>query len=239
VTKLHFNYKDIFRALRLGFSAKKIWMMFLGLFFGVAGYSGITYLAHLVAGSDLLTIWAEYRLLLRADNADRRLLKYGHTWGLVSSGKIAALEEKEKRIAEIIAILEKTRKDGISLAQHLRRPENDLASVCGMSDALRGVEIPGGVAEQVEIEVKYAGYIRRQHAQVEKYRRLEGRLIPGWVDYSKIKSMRREAKEKLAKVRPRSIGQAARISGVSPADVSVLMVHLAGRPVHAARGGKD
>jgi tRNA uridine 5-carboxymethylaminomethyl modification enzyme len=159
----------------------------------------------------MFTSRAEYRLLLRADNADRRLMPHAFALGLLRDR--AAFDAKERAIAEALATLRTSGRDAV-----LRRPETRIEEV-----------LPGlakGVAEQVEIEVKYEGYIRRQAAEVEKVRRLEAKRIPERFDYAKILHLRFEAREKLQRVRPASIGQAARIAGVTPADLQILLVHL-------------
>jgi tRNA uridine 5-carboxymethylaminomethyl modification enzyme len=177
----------------------------------------------------MLTSLAEYRLLLRQDNADRRLMKYGHENGLVSQRAWDALQRKERAIAETLAHLARTWQDGKTLRQLLRRPEVTLAQLAESDPYLARPAADGAVREQVEIEVKYEGYLSRQAEQVEKSRRNEDRRIPAWLDYSAIPELRNEAREKLSAVRPLSLGQASRISGVSPADISILMVYLEGR----------
>jgi tRNA uridine 5-carboxymethylaminomethyl modification enzyme len=124
----------------------------------------------------------------------------------------SAFDAKERAIAEALAELRRTGKDAV-----LRRPETPIAEL---------LELPKDVAEQVEIDVKYEGYIRRQAAEVEKFRRLESQFIPERFDYGKIRHLRNEAREKLKRVRPSSIGQASRIAGVTPADLQLLLVHL-------------
>jgi len=178
----------------------------------------------------MFTSRAEYRLLLRQDNADRRLTPYGHRYGLVSDRRRRALEEKERSIRAAIEYLERERHGGHALAGILRRPENhfaDLLDVARQPERLS--RLPAAVREQVEIEIKYAGYIARQAQQIERFRRMEEWRIPADTDFQAIKEMRREAREKLGAIRPASLGQASRISGVSPADLSILMVHLTAR----------
>jgi tRNA uridine 5-carboxymethylaminomethyl modification enzyme len=177
----------------------------------------------------MFTSRAEYRLLLRSDNADRRLRKYGHHWGTVSDAQMKSLETKEKRIAETLVYMKKTRVGGTTLEQLLKRPENDFYKVAALDKGLADMKIDAAVREQVEIEIKYAGYIARQEADIERMKNFEDTRIPDWVDYSGIGTLRRESREKLAKIRPRTIGQASRISGVSGADVAMLMVHIRGR----------
>ncbi len=191
----------------------------------------------------MMTSRSEYRLLLRQDNADQRLCRIGFRIGLISPERLRRVEEKYaavdrevKRLAakgvpptpELNEFL--TRRgtapvsDGAPLAALLRRPEiryGDLAPF----DPDRP-DLPPEVAEQVEISVKYAGYIQRQLQEVEELRRMEDRALPAGIDYASIQGLRLEAREKLATVRPLNIGQACRISGVSPADVAALMIYL-------------
>jgi tRNA uridine 5-carboxymethylaminomethyl modification enzyme len=166
----------------------------------------------------MFTSRAEYRLLLRSDNADRRLMAYGHRFGLISDEAMRRLESKEARIAETRRHLRRARRGQDSLEEILRRPE---VSVDGL-----GLEAPGDVLEQVELEVKYEGYIRRQHREVERFRKMEERRIPEDFDFAVLRHLRAEAREKLSRVRPVSLGQASRIAGVTPSDLQILSVHL-------------
>jgi tRNA uridine 5-carboxymethylaminomethyl modification enzyme len=159
----------------------------------------------------MFTSRAEYRLLLRSDNADRRLMPYAFDFGLL--GDRAAFDEREAGIRGAIDALRKSGKDAV-----LRRQDVTIG------DVLPG--LPPAVAEQVEISVKYEGYIERQANEVEKFRRLEGKVIPDKFNYDRLKHLRNEAREKLKRIRPASIGQAARIAGVTPADIQLLLVHL-------------
>ncbi len=186
----------------------------------------------------MFTSRAEYRLVLRHDNADRRLMACGHRLGLVSDEQFDRLRCKERAIGEMLEFLRTHRHEGRSLEELLRRPEvaiGDVLALCRPAGvgASEPVEIHADVLEQVEIEVKYAGYIARQGEQVERFGKLEGKPIPAGFDFGEIREMRREAREKLARIRPRSIGQASRISGVSSADISLLLVHL-----HRGRAGR-
>ena len=191
----------------------------------------------------MMTSRSEYRLLLRQDNADLRLTKIGYEVGLIPEERYQELLEKERQINEEIHRVEKTYvgtseevqrlleqygstplHSGISLAELIRRPELNY-------DALAPVdperpELLRGVAEQVNIHIKYDGYIRRQQKQVEQFQKLENKRIPDDLDYDEVPSLRLEARQKLKAVRPVSVGQASRISGVSPADISVLLVWL-------------
>lgn len=171
----------------------------------------------------MFTSRAEYRLLLRQDNADRRLMRHGHRIGLVPAESIVRLDEKERRIAELLDALNKVRQGGKSLTELLRRPGMTFADIAKDRPELTA---PAEVAEQVEIEVKYEGYLTRQMRQIEQFQRMENWRIPADVDYAAIRQISNESRGKLSQVRPLTLGQASRISGVTPADVSVLMVHL-------------
>jgi tRNA uridine 5-carboxymethylaminomethyl modification enzyme len=188
----------------------------------------------------MFTSLAEYRLLLRQDNADRRVTRYGWENGLVGEGRWRAVQLKEAAIALVLGYLERERQGDRTLKQLLRRPDVSLASLCGENGRLRALLADPGVAEQVEIEVKYEGYLERQRRQVERFRRNENTRIPAWFDYAAIPELRNEAKEKLGAVRPVSLGQASRISGISPADMAIVMIHMESRrraASEAAAGG--
>ncbi|MHC4480520.1 MAG: tRNA uridine-5-carboxymethylaminomethyl(34) synthesis enzyme MnmG, partial [Planctomycetota bacterium] len=156
----------------------------------------------------MFTSLAEYRLLLRQDNADRRLMKYGRGNGLITEGAWERLRRKEADIAEVMECLAATHREGKTLAELLRRPEMTLEQLAEEDAGLAELSTDPAVREQVEIEVKYEGYIARQRRQIEKFRRNEDRRIPDWLDYEAIPELRREAREKLAAVRPASLGQA-------------------------------
>ena len=191
----------------------------------------------------MMTSRAEYRLLLRQDNADLRLTKIGYEVGLISEERYNRLIEKERlifeeserlknkmvggntKVQEFLAAHESTPlKTAVSMADLLMRPELNY-EILAEIDSERA-ELPEDVREQVEIELKYSGYIERQQRQVEQFKKTESRRIPEDLNYDDVPSLRIEARQKLKKIRPENIGQASRISGVSPADISVLLVYL-------------
>jgi len=177
----------------------------------------------------MFTSLAEYRLVLRQDNADRRLMRYGHENGLIGERQWRKLQMKEAAIAATLDYLRSARRNGRSLKELLRRPEMDMQGLARLDPRLASLAADPGVRRQVEIEVKYEGYLKRQLAQIARFRANENRRIPEWLDYNAIPELRNEAKEKLDAVRPISLGQASRISGISPADIALLMVHVEGK----------
>lgn len=191
----------------------------------------------------MMTSRSEYRLLLRQDNADIRLTDYGYEIGLISDerydkfkNKLELIKQERERV-ESVTIAPSTEinevlvsretapmKTGIRLAELIKRPQLDYECLTPF-DKTRP-DLPKDVFEQVEIDLKYEGYIKRQQAKVDEMRRLEVKKIPADIDYDDVYSLRLEAREKLKKVKPESVGQASRISGVSPSDISVLLIHL-------------
>ncbi|CAN5176373.1 tRNA uridine-5-carboxymethylaminomethyl(34) synthesis enzyme MnmG [soil metagenome] len=174
----------------------------------------------------MFTSRAEYRLLLRHDNADRRLTPVGHRVGSVSDSAWERLQAKEAKIEQLTETLKKGRSEGVSLAEILRRTEVEWGEVCDRSPDLRSWDATPAVVEQVVLEAKYRGYIDRQTAEVERFKRLENKPIPTTFDYAAVPQMRIEAREKLGRIRPLNLGQASRVSGITPADLTVLLFYL-------------
>jgi tRNA uridine 5-carboxymethylaminomethyl modification enzyme len=180
----------------------------------------------------MFTSRAEYRLLLRQDNADRRLTELGYRLGLVDEARHERLVRKEAQIAETASLLETTRTGETSLARLLRRPEITWDDLVARAPYL--AQVPQEIARQVAFDAKYSGYVARQELDVARQQRLSERRIPIGFDYSRVEHLRAEAREKLDRVQPRDLAQAGRISGITPADLAVLMVRLKAR--EAARG---
>jgi tRNA uridine 5-carboxymethylaminomethyl modification enzyme len=174
----------------------------------------------------MFTSRAEYRLLLRHDNADRRLTPLGRRVGLVKEDAWRRLQRKEQAIAALTEFLRTHRHGQDTLQRWLRRTEVSWAQLREMAPALEEWDACPDVVEQVVLEAKYSGYVERQAAQVERFQRLESRPIPTHFDYGAVPQLRAEAKEKLTRIRPANLGQASRISGISPADLAVLLIYL-------------
>lgn len=174
----------------------------------------------------MFTSRAEYRLLLRQDNADRRLTPIGERIGLVSPERRVRYAEYEAKVVAAIDYLKAHRYDGLTLEEWLRRPEWTWASLVERSPELIGLCLDRRAAEQVEIETKYAGYIQRQAADIERQQKLSSFAIPDTFQFHGVPQLRKEAREKLSRVRPTDLGQAGRISGITPADLSVLLLYL-------------
>ena len=191
----------------------------------------------------MMTSRAEYRLILRQDNADLRLTKIGHDIGLIDDERYENFLKKQELINKEMERLENTPigaakevqetlerlgtttlKTGTTLAELIRRPELTYEMIAPLDK--ERVDLPDDVIEQVNINIKYDGYIKRQMSQVEQFKKLEGKKIPESLDYQDVPSLRIEARQKLSQIRPVNVGQASRISGVSPADISVLLVYL-------------
>jgi tRNA uridine 5-carboxymethylaminomethyl modification enzyme len=185
----------------------------------------------------MFTSRAEHRLILRQDNADERLMEHGHRFGLVPFEALSRVRERVRARGEVMAMLERERtqqgEDSITLKQFLKRPEVGWKDIVGLVPALEryGSEVLG----RVEVEVKYEGYITRELARVRALSRKEARRIPDRLDYASVPGLSIEATEKLGRVRPRSIGQAARVPGITPADVATVLIHLE----KVGRTGKD
>ncbi|MEI8383580.1 MAG: tRNA uridine-5-carboxymethylaminomethyl(34) synthesis enzyme MnmG [Planctomycetota bacterium] len=174
----------------------------------------------------MFTSRSEYRLLLRQDNADRRLTPIGRKIGLVTEDRWTRFQQHEADIEQANELLSTIRHQGSSLEEWLRRPEIDWARLLEMSSNLGELQVASLAIQQVEIEVKYAGYIRRQSADIDRQHKIQAIRIPPTFDFQAIPQLRREAKEKLTKVRPSDLGQAGRISGITPADLSILVLYL-------------
>lgn len=183
----------------------------------------------------MFTSRAEHRLLLRQDNADRRLTPLGQRIGAVEPERWDRLRCKEVEIARVMGALESRRVEGLTLAKYLCRPEVAWGQVAARLPD--GPEISGEVARQVVFDVKYAGYVARQQVEIDRARRLARKRLPAQLDYGAIAHLRAEARERLSRIRPIDLAQASRISGITPADIALLMAHLQGK--RSARRAKN
>ncbi|MCB1231608.1 MAG: tRNA uridine-5-carboxymethylaminomethyl(34) synthesis enzyme MnmG [Verrucomicrobiae bacterium] len=170
----------------------------------------------------MFTSRAEYRLLLRQDNADLRLTEKGFVSGLVSEARLAATREKAARLEEGIRYVNDTRHDGVTIAKWMRRPESQWTEL----EEDHRAKFSAATWELIEIEVKYEGYLKRQQEMVERTAKLEHKAIPAWLDYHAVRGLKREAQHKLDQIRPQTLGQAGRVSGITPADIALLAVWI-------------
>ena len=194
------------------------------------GYLGVLIDDLVTKGVDepyrMFTSRSEYRLLLRQDNADRRLTPVGRRIGLVTDERWKQLERHEAEIATGIELVERIRHQGASLAEWLRRPEYGWQELSVLSAEIAQTSIGELAKQQIEVETKYAGYIKRQTADIDRQHKIQVVRIPETFNFQAVAQLRREAKEKLTRIRPVDLGQASRISGITPADLTILLLYL-------------
>jgi tRNA uridine 5-carboxymethylaminomethyl modification enzyme len=174
----------------------------------------------------MFTSRAEYRLSLRADNADRRLTPIGRSVGLVDQQRWAGFQKKLEGIDKLKSYLRNKRSDGVSLWELLRRPKSGLAETLADNPEVKNMNVTDDVLQAVIIDAKYEGYLTKQERLVASFRTLEAKKIPPELDYNAVAHLRAEAREKLSIFRPGTLAQAARISGITPADITVIQIYL-------------